>query len=187
MGIKNASGSQMIMGNIQFPGFASIQSAYHSEITGIYRLVIVIKISKDINLKNLGRLALLNVEMDYWAKDYWAEQYDSRKYFTYEVPKGMWKIAMLGTRVCKHLVAYLRESIEGGKAAEYWVFKRKRFNEEGYFQVDWETNRVAMKSVPIGRRQWVTKFESGMCGTGKMMELWKKRLVNNCPRCVEEN
>ena len=251
--IENASGSQRIMGNVIVPGFHSDQSAYRSEIAGIYGLVMVTEAIKrlwglekgeitigcdginalhesldfyykptscnqqqfdllsgiqgylrcseiryipehvkghqdeKIKLEDLGRLALLNVEMDYWAKDYWAEKYDSRKYFNYEIPKGMWKIAMLGTRVCNHLVSYLRDSIEGGKAAEYWIFKRKRFDEAGYFQVDWETNRVAMKSVPIGRRHWVTKFESGMCGTGKMMKLWRKRLVDNCPRCGEKN
>ena len=84
---------------------------------------------ENINLKNLGRLALLNVEMDYWAKEYWKEKYASRKYFSYKVPKGMWKIAMIDTRVCNHLIPHLRDSIEEGKASEYWVYKRKRFDE----------------------------------------------------------
>ena len=77
---------------------------------------------------------------------------------------------MLGYRVCKNLIQYLRESIEGGKVAEYWICKRKRMIEQEYFQVDWEANKAAMKAVPVSRRHWVSKFESGMCGTGKMMK-----------------
>ena len=49
--------------------------------------------------------------------------------------------------------------------------------------VDWEANQAAMKSVPQSKRQWVTKFESGICGTGRMMKLWKQRVIDNCPRC----
>ena len=39
--IENFSGSQMIMGNVLVPGFQSNQSAYRSEIAGIYGLVMV--------------------------------------------------------------------------------------------------------------------------------------------------
>ena len=90
---------------------------------------------------------------------------------------------MLGYRVCKHLMQYMCESIAGGKVAEYWIYKRKRMTEQGYFQVDWEANKDAMKAVKVSRRHWVSKFESGMCGSGKIMKIWKQRLVDNCPRC----
>ena len=59
--------------------------------------------------------------------------------------------------------------------------------EEGYFQVDWEANKLAMKESRIVRRHWITKFESGWCGTGTMMKMWKQRLVSNCPRCYAKN
>ena len=52
---------------------------------------------------------------------------------------------MLGTIVCNHLVKYLRNSTEGGNEAEYWIYKRKRFTEQGHFEVDCEANRLAMK------------------------------------------
>jgi len=138
------------------------------------------------NIGKLDRLALLNIEVDYWAKEFWAERVEDHKYFTYTTPKGMWRISMLGYRVCKNIMQYLRESIEGGKVAEYWICKRKRMTEQGYFQVDWEANKAAMQAVPVSRRHWVSKFESGMCGSGKMMKIWKQRLVDNCPRCNAE-
>ena len=58
-------------------------------------------------------------------------------YFKYKTSKGMWAIEVLDTRVYNHLVQYLREIIKGGKAVEYWIYKKKRMTEEGYFQVDW--------------------------------------------------
>ena len=108
-------------------------------------------------------------------------------YFKYKTPKGVWAIAILGTRVCNNLVEYLRESIEGGKAAEYWIYKRGKMTEEGYFQVDWEANKLATKESQTGRKHWVTTFESGWCLTGTMMKICKQRLVSNCPRCYAKN
>ena len=179
--MENASGFQRIMGNVLIPGFKSDHSAYRSEIGGIYALVRVVELIKDmrnldegaimigcnginalyealdyryrittchqkqfdllsgiqgyirdsvikyipchvkghqdewVNMDELDRLALLNIEVDYWAKDFWAEQVTNHKYFNYTLPKGMWKVPMLGYRVCKHLIQYMRESIEGEK------------------------------------------------------------------------
>jgi len=44
-----------------------------------------------------------------------------------------------------------------------------------------------MGSVDISRRHWVTKFESGFCGTGRMMKIWRQRVIDNCPRCGAAN
>ena len=80
---------------------------------------------------------------------------------------------MLDKIVCNHLVSCLRNSIEGGNAAEYWIDKRKHLTESRYFQVDWEANSLTMKSSKVSRQYWVTKFESGMCGSEKMIKIWK--------------
>lgn len=53
--------------------------------------------------------------------------------------------------------------------------------------MDWDTNRLVMKVVPVNRRHCVTKFESRMCGTGKMMKIWKQRLVDDYPRYRKPN
>ena len=46
-------------------------------------------------------------------------------------------------------------------------------SEQGYFQIDWEVNKLSIKASPVSQCHWVTKFESGMCGTGEMMKIWK--------------
>ena len=143
-------------------------------------------------LEDLTRLELLNVEVDSYAKEFWVEKYDQttdiqRRYFKYKTPMGMWNISILGTRVVTKLFTCLRESIAGGKAAEYWVLNKERFTNTSFFEVDWEATKQAMESVGLSRRHWVTKFESGFCGTGRMMKIWKQRVIDNCPRCGAAN
>jgi hypothetical protein len=43
-----------------------------------------------------------------------------------------------------------------------------------------------MAKVKISRRHWVSNHSSGLCGTSKMMLIWKKRATNLCPRCLTE-
>ena len=53
--------------------------------------------------------------------------------------------------------------------------------------MDWGANKIEMKASPVARQHWVTKFDYGMCGTGKMIKIWKQRLINNCPVCGAPN
>ena len=122
-----------------------------------------------INLALLDRWALLNIEMDLEAKAWWEACKHNQSYFQYTIPKGMWKVSLLGNRVVNRLTSYLRESIEGGKVAEYWIKKKKKFTEESFFCVDWEAIKAAMGNVGPQRRRWVSKFEAGICATGPMM------------------
>ena len=68
-------------------------------------------------------------------------------------------------------------------AVEYWVKNKKRFTYSTFLDVDWNANHIAMKEVSTTRKRWVTKFEAGIYGTGRMMKLWKQRVIDNCPRC----
>ena len=247
--LEDSKGEQSIVGRLKTPGFPSDQSAYRSEISGIYGMVAMVEGIKQVwkianghitlgcdgkqaglqaldiehyrttctqqsfdllsgiqgyirastikytyrhikghqddkvKLQDLDYWALLNIEMDMLAKDWWGQQINMKQYVQYIIPKGIWKISLLGNRTSNDLQNYLRDSIEGAKAAEYWADKRKRFTEESYFEVDWKAVEQAMKSSTLQRQHWVTKFESGCCATGKMMHIWKKRLIPNCPRC----
>jgi hypothetical protein len=255
--IENKSGTQRIVGQVNVPGTVSDQSAYRSEIAGIYGSILVIETIKDAlglekggimivcdgknaleqalnteynitscqqqhfdllsgiqgyirdsciqytakhikghqddtkELNELDRLSVLNVEADLYAKYYWDERYGDKEkmpmYCKYVIPKGMWEISLMGNRICKDLFEYLREGIQAKNALEYWVKRKKRFTYSSFLEVDWDANKRAFKSVSITRRHWVTKFEAGICGTGRMMKLWKQRVIDNCPKCREPN
>lgn len=60
-------------------------------------------------------------------------------------------------------------------------------SEQEYFEVGWDANKYTMKVADVCRRHWVSKYESGRYGSGKMMKIWKQRLVDNCHRCNEQN
>ena len=141
--------------------------------------------------RELDRLSMLNVEADCYAKQYWEERYGDKDtlplYVRYIVPKGMWEIALTGQRICKDLLEFLRDNIQADEAYNYWVNQKERFTKLGFLGVDWNANKLAMKSATNTRRKWVTKFESGTCGTGRMMKLWKQRVIDNCPRCGSPN
>ena len=138
----------------------------------------------------LDRWALLNIECDIRAKDYWAQLKGTRQNRQFNMKKGMWQIRIHGMTVGTNLFQYLRKAIQGGGIFEYWVDKRKRVGEANVGLIDWEAQGKALKSLKQSRRQWVSKFVSGWCGTGKMMKRWKQRVTSSCPRCnnpVEDN
>ena len=251
--LENAAGTQRIQGKVIVPGYASDQSAYRSEVAGLYGLVFVLErivsvcrlstggvtigcdglnaltdsitIDKCTSCKKkhfdlisgiqgylaqsilkyspthvkghqdkqkkfyeLDKLARLNVECDLYAKEFWTEctangTAPAKAVLEYTIPLGISPIYLHGTRVVKNLLRDLRESIEGGRIAAYWINKKKRFTAAGYFRVDWPAVKTAIESVPLRRRQWVSKFQSGFCATGRMMKLWRQRLIDTCPRC----
>ena len=251
--IENDEGTQRIQGKVAVPGFASDQSAYRSELAGLYAIVYVVETLIEVYglvqggvsigcdglsalqqavskiktatsaqqhfdlisgiqgyihdskiiyqpfhieghqdektpLVELDRMAVLNIECDAYAKEYLQERthngtISARDVLAYHLPKGMWKVSLHGTRLCTHLVDELRESIEGSRTAEYWIDKKKQMTTAGFFRVDWPAVKNAMKSTTVWRRHWVTKFNSGFCGTGRMMKLWKQRIIDTCPRC----
>jgi hypothetical protein len=53
-------------------------------------------------------------------------------------------------------------------------------------QVNWQACEQAMKSLSIGRRQWIAKHVSGHVGVGIKMVQWQMRDSAACPRCGQE-
>lgn len=102
-----------------------------------------------VDLEDLDMYTVMNIEVNYCAKRFREEMLAKHIYISYTTPTSMWKISMLCYRVYNHLVQYLRESIEGGKVAGYWIYKRKQLTMQRYFQVDWETNKLFMKTSPM--------------------------------------
>jgi hypothetical protein len=63
------------------------------------------------------------------------------------------------------------------------IYSKNRFGQATSADVDWEACGQAMASSSLTTRHWIVKHTSGMCGTGKMMKLWKQRSSSKCPRC----
>lgn len=61
-----------------------------------------------VDIDKLDRLAIVNIEVNYWANEFWALRMGGHKYFTYTSPQDMLNISILRYSVCSHLVQYLR-------------------------------------------------------------------------------
>lgn len=69
----------------------------------------------------------------------------------------------------------------GKECIAHWLKKGRFSHDTG--NIDWSATGSAMRSLPLGKRRWISKHVSGFCGTGKMMLKWKKREADHCPRC----
>ena len=97
----------------------------------------------------------------------------------------MWAVKIQNVRVVNKFKSFVYDAIHGAKIGTYWI-GRDRFTENAFDLVAWKNIKQAMKESKISRRQWVTKFASGVCGTGVTMKRWNKRLNSKCPRCGQD-
>ena len=95
----------------------------------------------------------------------------------------MWPVRLYGQPVGTNLQKYLRKGIQGGGILSFWVDTQQRISDRAVGMVDWEAQGRALRSSRRTRQQWVPKFVSVWCGTGKMMKRWKQRVATACPRC----
>ena len=138
---------------------------------------------EDVAGAALDRWAVLNIECDVRAKGYWAALQSKLSRGKGGFSKGMWQVRLYGQPVGTNLQKYLRKSIHGGGILSFWVDSQRRISDKAVGMVDWESQGRALRSCRRPRQQWVTKFVSGWCGTGKMMKRWKQRVTAACPRC----
>jgi hypothetical protein len=100
-----------------------------------------------------------------------------------ENQRGTVKNSWIGPRkLCRNLRSQFIDFIQGAEAKKYWDSKN-RFGQATSADVDWEACGQAMASISLTTRHWIVKHTSGMCGTGKMMKLWKKRSSLKYPLC----
>ena len=138
----------------------------------------------------LDRYAHLNIECDLRAKGYLEEIRTGYKKPEHNMFGGIWKITICEEQIYTNFKKYLRKSISGTAIFDYWVNTKKRIDEDEIELIDWKIIGKAMKNTKHGRQQWISKFTSGWCATGKMMKTWGKRISSACPRCntaIEDN
>jgi ribonuclease HI len=62
----------------------------------------------------------------------------------------------------------------------YWETKHNIVGRQKRY-VDWEVSNKSAKSYK--RKIWLAKWESGICGVGKMLKAWNYQNHDHCPRC----
>ena len=145
---------------------------------------------KYISYSQLDRWAQLNVLADTMAKQEVTRilQEEGRQGSKLPVPYNQCRI-FWKTRgetkepISSHLGATLMDLIQKEKLKRYWE-KKKKLGPETSAIVDWEALCKSAKSYKRGK--WLSKYVTGICGVGVMLQLWKHQAHNSCPRCGVE-
>ena len=141
--------------------------------------------------QSLDRISQLNIIVDNMAKRAATaaiEAQATRKY--YSLPHCHCEVIYNNTRqqripICSNLLHTLQEILQQDDARQYWVRKK---NLEGIKHlVDWEMRKKSLQNIPLHLSQWYSKFSSGFCGTGRMLQRNKYQDHSNCPRCNKPN
>jgi len=70
----------------------------------------------------------------------------------------------------------------GQATRDYWSNK-SRFRGMDIESIDWPTIHSVVTGMMIKQWRWTTKFTTGFCTTGQIMQWWGQRELVACPRC----
>jgi len=139
-----------------------------------------IKGHQDDTGQDLDHWAELNILMDAKAKQFLRKATDSPRYQSLQYDP--WTIWIHNKKVTGNLSSVIYSLVHDEEASAYWASKQD-LSLESLSKVDWPAVEVACAEVSRGRRVFLSKHISGMCGVGKFMLRWKEWDHDKCPRC----
>ena len=136
---------------------------------------------KHTHYEDLDLWAQLNVDCDTRAKAHLRENFSTIPP-NHTIFMAPWSLRINHQITVKNIPETLRDHCSGTKTQDYWQ-KKGRFGSRSREDIDWESQRFALKSLPQGHRREAVKHTSGWFGTGKAMYARKERDTDKCPRC----
>jgi hypothetical protein len=76
----------------------------------------------------------------------------------------------------------IHELVALPKIKERW-HEYDTISPEALAEIDWQTLRRGMKSLPQYLQRWISKHSVGICGVGRFMKEWKFESTDECPLC----
>jgi hypothetical protein len=98
------------------------------------------------------------------------------------LPYEDWKIWVDQKQLTKQVEENIRESISEHTMKYYWN-KKGKISLSQFHNVGWTAIDKAMNSIPTGRKHWLAKHASGICGVNYIRQKWRERDNPDCPRC----
>jgi hypothetical protein len=86
------------------------------------------------------------------------------------------------TRISCHLQKSLQTHIQSVQARAYWV-KKKQISQYHERQIDWKVFYKTNCRLPTHRHRWLSKWLTGFCGVGIMLQRYRHQHHSDCPRC----
>jgi hypothetical protein len=75
-------------------------------------------------------------------------------------------------------------NIYAPETESYWV-QRKHIQPSAKRKIYWDGIQEASSALRPGKRRWMVKHVTKICGVGKWMKRWKFWKHNSCPRCLQ--
>jgi hypothetical protein len=143
-----------------------------------------------LEFQDLGRDEQLNVMADTLAKEKLRSfaltvnwRYKRPINISYEQCSVDWT-NQFGTRVriSSHLQKSLQSHIQHVSARKYWT-KKKSISNYHERQIDWNLLHKSHLALDNHRHRWLSKWLTGFCGVGIMLQWYRHQSHSDCPRC----
>jgi hypothetical protein len=85
-------------------------------------------------------------------------------------------------RISSHLQKTLQGYIQSVRAREYWN-KKKSISPYYERHIDWTLSEKSHLSMDTHRHRWLSKWLTGFCGVGIMLQRYRHQNHSDCPRC----
>jgi hypothetical protein len=80
----------------------------------------------------------------------------------------------------------LTTHIQTSRIRNYWI-KKGKFSPITSKLIDWEASKKSRSSFARNKQQWLSKWMTGFCGVGVMLQWYKHQQHSKCPRCLTDN
>jgi hypothetical protein len=90
------------------------------------------------------------------------------------------------SKISSCMVKTLTHHIQTSIIRKYWIKKRKFSNYTATF-IDWDSSKRSRLGLDKSRQKWLSKWMTGFCGVGKMLQRYRHQKHSKCPRCLSDN
>jgi hypothetical protein len=175
--------------NLKQPSFNMLSDIHantrNSVITYHWKWVKGHQLNQGISYSQMDQWGQLNHEADQLDKAYALACITEGRIPTLKVFKDEgWQVFLHGNKLSSLHFDSLYAAIYGIPSLTYWTNKCNL--PAPVTQINWTLIHTALRSLPFGKKRWLIKHLTGVCGVGKMMHRWNKG-TSHCPHCDRLN
>jgi hypothetical protein len=137
-----------------------------------------------MDLSQLDRWELLNVEMDTRAKQHLASHFQPVPPVNIRFKYERVTVRLHGRKLSRFNMKFLYSKAYEPEIRDYWI-QKGHFTADTWDLVDWDLQGSCFDSVPLGFQVWLSKHATGWCGVGRMLKIYGFQDHSDCPRCSQ--
>jgi len=123
-----------------------------------------------------------NDAMDQAARNHWTKIQTDPDPTMHSLLGEPWELWLDNEKISTAVKHWLIEHT-CGQAARAYGSNKSRFHGMDIKDIDWPMIQSVVMGMTIKQWRWTTKFTTGFCATGQMIQQWGKGESVACPRC----